>query len=161
MSSSEFFETAAKFAPLVTATIALGAALIALHAIGVQRDVARRRAAIDFFLKTEMDKTIVDLYEKFRQVAPTIKSLPSISDFAKSGDYRDIRAFLNICELIAVGINQNAFSERVSFNYWGDVLPNSYRDAKSLIEYIRSTPGEGSAETYADLEKICKKWATR
>src|SRR2546428_3230408 len=59
-------ETAAKFAPIATALIALVASCIALCAIRAQRDIARRRAAIDFFLKTEMDDTVLKLYKRFK-----------------------------------------------------------------------------------------------
>jgi hypothetical protein len=73
-------------------------------------------------------------------------------------DYRDFCAFLNICELIAVGIKGGAFSERISQAYWGDVIPESYRTAEKLINRIRNTPGEGSRHTYVDLEELAKKW---
>ncbi len=158
MTLHDFSETAAKFAPLATATIALAAAIIAFFAIRAQRDIARRRAAIDFFLKTEMDKTIIDLYNDFKRIAPSIVSLPSVPDFAKTDDCSKVRAFLNICELIAVGINEGAFSERVSYQYWGDVLPNAYKTGLPLIKYVRESGDDGSAATYIDLEKICKKW---
>ena len=45
-----------KFAPIATATIALIAAVVAFVAIKVQRSIARKRAALDFFLKTETDQ---------------------------------------------------------------------------------------------------------
>ncbi|HZQ13668.1 MAG TPA: DUF4760 domain-containing protein [Pseudolabrys sp.] len=154
----EFFETAAKFAPLATAIVAVVAAIIAFLAILTQRDIARRRAAIDFFLKTEMDQTLIDLYNDFKKIAPTILSHPSMSDFAKTAGYQKVRAFLNVCELISVGINQGAFSKRVSYAYWGDVLPNSYKATLPLIKYVRESGDDGSAATYVDLEKICKKW---
>ncbi len=43
---------AAELSPIVTAAIALLAAFIAVVSILNQRSIARRRAAIDFFLKT-------------------------------------------------------------------------------------------------------------
>ena len=95
------------------------------------------------------------------QLSPTIKELVAKPDLTNTQEYHDIRAFLNICDLIAVGINEGAFSDRVSSAYWGDVLPDSYRDAEPLIKQIRSTPGEGTAHTYADLEKLCKKWSSK
>lgn len=156
----EFFETAAKFAPLATAAIALSAAVIAFGAIHAQRDIARRRAAIDFFLKTEMDQIMIDLYARFRRAAPMVANHSSLEEFAKTEHYKDIRSFLNVCELIAVGINQGAFSERVSLAYWGDVLPKALSDTLPLINFVRSTSDEGSAHTYSDLEKICKNWST-
>ena len=72
VSEATFWETAAKFAPIATALIALVAAGVALCAIWVQMHLARRGASIDFFLKTELDKTAIDLYNKFIENAPTI-----------------------------------------------------------------------------------------
>ena len=60
------WEIIAKLASLGTALIVLIAAIIALGAMWVQMHIARRRASIDFFLKTEMDKTVIDLYNKFK-----------------------------------------------------------------------------------------------
>jgi hypothetical protein len=40
----------------------------------VQMHIARRRASIDFFLKTEMDKTVIDLYDKFKAKTPWQRS---------------------------------------------------------------------------------------
>ena len=150
----------AKLAPLGTALIVLIAAIIALGAMWVQMHIARRRASIDFFLKTEMDKTVIDLYNKFKANAPSIAFVPGPSDLTRS-DYDDIRAFLNICELIAVGVNKGAFSKSVSEAYWGDVIPEAYQTAKQLINNIRTIPGEGSRYTYVNLEKLAKRWGKR
>jgi len=155
-SDFNWWETAVKLAPIGTASIALIAALIALGAIWAQMLIARRRAAIDFFLKTEIDDTAINLYKKFRTNALSITSVPPL--VALRDDYHDMRAFLNICELIAVGIKKGAFSRSVSYDYWGDVIPKSYRDAKQLINDIRRTPGEGSQHTYIELEKLAERW---
>jgi hypothetical protein len=72
-----------------------------------------------------------------------------------------VRSFLNVCELIAVGINERVFSERVSYAYWGDVLPWSYQAAEPLIQYVRQRQGEGTPSTYRDLEHVAKEWAKR
>jgi hypothetical protein len=154
------FNCLAKLAPIGTASIALVAALIALCAIWAQMVIARRRAAIDFFFKTEIDQTAVDLYKKFKAKASLITSIPDPSHATRS-DYYDIRTFLNICELIAVGIKRGAFSKSVSQAYWGDVIPDSYLTAKQLIDAIRNTPGEGSSHTYIDLEKVATEWVKR
>jgi hypothetical protein len=114
---------------------------------------------IDFFLKTEIDDTAIRLYNKFKTHAPSITAMPTHPQ--AWADYRDIRSWLNICELIAVGVKNGAFSERVSYAYWRDVIPESYRTAKQLITNIRSTPGEGSRYTYKDLEDLAQKWAKK
>src|SRR6266550_4682454 len=146
------WETIAKLAPIGTALIVLIAAIIALGTMWVQMQIARRRASIDFFLKTEMDKTVIDLYNKFKANAPLTAFVSDPLDLTRRY-YNDTRAFLNICELIAVGVNKGAFSKSVSQAYWGDVIPDAYQTAKQLINNIRTTPGEGSRYTYGHFEK--------
>jgi Domain of unknown function (DUF4760) len=89
-----------------------------------------------------------------------IAFVPDPSNLTRS-DYNDVRAFLNICELIAVGVNKGAFSKSVSEAYWGDVIPDAYQTSKQLINNIRTIPGEGSRYTYVNLEKLAKRWAKR
>ena len=50
----------------------------------VQMHIARRRASIDFFLKTEMDKTVIDLYNKCKANAPLIAFVPDPSNWFPS-----------------------------------------------------------------------------
>jgi hypothetical protein len=50
-----FSQNAGKVAPVLTASIAVVAACIAVRSIEAQKLIARKRAAIDFFLKTETD----------------------------------------------------------------------------------------------------------
>jgi hypothetical protein len=40
-------------------------------------------------------------------------------------------------------VNKGAFCESVSFDYWGDVLPSSFNDAKPYIDRIRDIRGMG------------------
>jgi len=94
-------EDLAKVAPVATATIALVAAVIAYLAMRVQRDIARKRASIDFFLKTEMDDKIIEMYKKFEETTPRIPAILSSPTFGPSSpEHHDLRKFLNICELI-------------------------------------------------------------
>src|SRR5215470_6297366 len=152
---------AAEFAPIVTAVIALLAALAAVVSIHDQRNIARRRTAIDFFLKTQMDATGIELFNDFRRIAPGIAAITSMESFVATPEHSRVRAFLNVCELISVAINENVFSERVSYAYWGDVLPWSFLAAEPLIQYVRQRPGEGTPSTYTDLERVAKLWAER
>jgi hypothetical protein len=162
-------ETVVHFAPVATAIIALLAASAAWRAVYVQRDIARRRAAIDFFLKTEMDEATVALYERFRGIDCNALcsrlrqcSIP-MADQKDKKEYQDVRRWLNICELIAAGVRYKALSNGVSHAYWSDVLSEAYTKTESLIGDIRTTKGEGSELTYSDLEWLLKtkKWRPR
>jgi hypothetical protein len=150
-----------ELAPIVTAVIALLAALIAVVSILNQRSIARRRAAIDFFHKIQMDATGIELYNDFRRIAPGIAAITSMESFVATPEHSRVRAFLNVCELISVAINERVFSERVAYAYWGDVLPWSFKAAEPLIQYVRQRPGEGTPATYRDLERVAKLWAER
>ena len=152
---------AGDLAQIVTAAIAFLGALIAAVSILNQRNIARRRAAIDFFHRTQMDATGIELYNDFRRIAPGIAAVTSMESFVATPEHSRVRAFLNVCELISVAINENVFSERVSYAYWGDVRPWSYQAAEPLINYIRQRQGEGTPYTYRDLERVAKLWAER
>jgi hypothetical protein len=58
-------EHLARLAPLVTATAAALGFVLACRTLHVNRQIAQKRAAIDFFLKTEMDKGILDAYDNY------------------------------------------------------------------------------------------------
>jgi len=75
---------------------------------------------------------VIDLYNKFKKLAPITSSGRLVID----QDHEDVRAWLNICELIAVGVNYDAFSESVSQAYWGDVivLAETRSDRRCLVE---------------------------
>lgn len=149
--SWEQWETIGKVAPIATAAIALGAAGTAVAAILIQRDVAKRRAAIDFFLKTDLDREIISLYDRFKKIDVShLRSTPMPAKLDLP-EYRDARTFLNICELIAVGVNKGAFSESVSKAYWGDVLPNAYKKMRAFIRDVRASNDEGGPLPTATL----------
>ena len=155
------WKSIAEFAPIATAMIAFVAAITGYFAIQAQQQIARRRAAVDCFLKTEIDPYAVGLYHKFRAAVLTMQEFADQPNVELHKDFRDLRGFLDICELIAVGIKEKAFSERISFEFWGHVLPQTLKDARPLIDRIRKIPGEGSKDTYCDLEDLCERWAKK
>jgi Domain of unknown function (DUF4760) len=149
-------DDAARYAPIVTAAVAVLALLVAWRSIHIQRGVARRRAAIDFFLKTEMDEKMLQAYRKFNNGVEELEKATSIEEFSKTDSYIDIRTYLNVHELIGVGIHNKIFDQRICYEFWVDELDRAYRETKPLINYIRSHPGCG--ETYTDLIRLHERW---
>lgn len=152
-------ENAAKIAPLGTAVIALVAAIIALRGMYTQRDTARRRATIDFFFKTEMDDTVISAYYDFKDLAPQIPAIisrPTLSN--RDSDYRKLRKWLDLCELLAAGVNLDAFSNHIALNFWGAVLPETCREADLFIKHVRRTPSLGGADTFIKMTQLCEEW---
>jgi hypothetical protein len=113
------WEHIGKVAPVATACIALLAALVAVFTLLAQVSIARKRAAIDFFLKTEMDAAMLKAFGEFKEGLKAAKGFTKMDEFAtaKSAEYQAVTLYLNTIELICVGINQKVFDQRVCYGY--------------------------------------------
>jgi Domain of unknown function (DUF4760) len=151
-----FLDDAAKYAPIATATVATIALVVAVISILVQRGVAKRRAAIDCFFPTEMDKSIIDACHSYESAMDKFKDHGSVEAlYNDDADYRSVRAYLNIHELVAVGVHTGVLDEKVCFEFWSDELMDAYAEGKPIIEHIRSLD---SLFSYTDLEILNTKW---
>jgi len=145
----------------ITAIVAISAVVVAAIGITVQRRLARRRAAIDFFLKTEADKQLVDAYDEFWAGIRHMGTMP-IQDFCTSekADVRKhhfaVRKYLNVHELIAVGIKDGMFDDRVCYDFWSRILIRCVEAARPVLDKIRDRPGHEA--TYIELESLYQKW---
>jgi hypothetical protein len=149
-------EEAAKLAPIGTACIATLAALIALWSLCTQKGIARRRAAIDFFLKTEMDEKMLDAHKRFRCAVKALNAEPDIETFANTDEYRDVCSYLNVHELMATGVHGKVFHGRICRSYWMGELERACRDCNRVLLYLRNDPAEKL--TYVELQKLNSKW---
>lgn len=144
----------------VTAAIATAAGVIAIINIQAQRRIARRRATFDLFLKTEADEKMLDAYDKFHDAIGVMQNASSPAEFCTSKEtrkeYFSIRKYLNIHELVAVGIKQKVLDKTFAYTYWGDVLVSNCNVARPVLDYVRSRPR--NAFTYVDLEKLNNAW---
>jgi hypothetical protein len=99
----------------VTAVIATAGGGIAIWSIMSQRAIARRRAAFDVFLKTETDEKMLTAYDNFHTGIIEMKKATSVDDFCTSEAMRPhylwIRKYLNVHELIAVGIKEKVLDK--------------------------------------------------
>jgi Domain of unknown function (DUF4760) len=151
-------------APLFTPLVATVAGIVAITSIVVTKSIARKRAAIDFFLKTDMDKGMVDAHIAFEEAVIVLKQHlkdgKTIEEFCKGGKtYKDVRAYLNIHELVAVGIKNKVFDEDVCYNYWSDALVGHTAETHELLEHEASA--EGGEASYLELRNLSIKWKLR
>jgi hypothetical protein len=145
----------------LTAGIAAGALIAAVISIGSQREIARKRAATDFFIKTEMDRDTLESHKRYTDAIAKMKMVVTASgemqnSFAGSDEYWAIRDYLNLHELMAVGILKKVFDDRVCHDFWAGELHRAYEDAMPLINYVQSQPR--SKGTYSELIKVAKDW---
>ena len=145
------------YTPFGIMLVGLAGALIAYRTMLVNRS-ARKRASIDVFIKTEMDQPMIDAYNAFRTASTALANQPDINAFAETPDYRAMRAYLDIHELIAVGIHNGTLDRTVCHRYWGDIITVGFRDARRVIEHAKSQPS--GKDTYSNLERLNNNWST-
>jgi hypothetical protein len=71
--AAAWYDRLLPYAPYSTALIASGALVTAIVAICTQARVARRRAAIDLFLKTDLDQNMLDAHRDFEATVKKLK----------------------------------------------------------------------------------------
>jgi hypothetical protein len=103
------------YAQISTAFVATAALVVATWSLLAQKAVARRRAAIDFFLKTEMDEKMLAAYNIYVENKTKIPLYSDMRDFCLTEHYDHVRAYLNVLELMAVGVHNNTFDERICY----------------------------------------------
>ena len=149
----------------ITAAIAAGALFAAYLSIQSQREIARKRAAMDFFAKTEMDKNTLDQHKQFKEAIEKLKEYSGksrkIEEFVESekDEYWAIRDYLNLHELVGVGINQEVFDDNVCYDFWSGEMRRARRDTKELVDYIQSLPDE--KDTYCEFVEVAMRWHGR
>ncbi|MGC1860812.1 MAG: DUF4760 domain-containing protein [Methylocystis sp.] len=153
------WEEVAKLAPIATASIALVALFVAMISIRTQKAVARNRAAIDVFLKTEMDKEMLAAYRAYTAALRNLETFTSIEDFALTSEYQSIRTYLDVNELICIGINHKVFDEHICYGFWRTMLATACRDAAKVIDHARSQPN--GEHTYDQLLHVNHRWTGR
>jgi hypothetical protein len=148
------------YGPLITPTVGVLAGTIALYSIYVTRSIARKRATIDFFLKTEVDKSILELFQNFyghlSVVEKHIEDRTPVAEILGSAEYKTVHACLNMHELIAVGIENKVFDKTVAYSYWSGALVSHCEKAGRIIDFSRSDPSDLSA--YISVIELNKKW---
>ena len=67
--------------PLLAILIAILSAGISYRSLRVNRKTARRRAAVDVFVKTEMDQTLIRAFDEFRLARTALEAQPDMEAF--------------------------------------------------------------------------------
>ena len=154
-----FARSVVKNAPIGTVIVALSALVVATWSLLAQKGVARRRAAIDFFLKTEMDEKLLTAYDNYKSGIDALRKVTDdLEAFCKTDDYRHVRNYLNVFELMAVGIENSTFDERICYVYWKGFVLDTMRETSKLIDHIRT---RDNADLYfRSFRQLHYRWMT-
>ena len=142
----------------ITAVVAIVAGIIAIASIHTQRDIARKRASLDLFLKTSTDATVTQMAKGYAEVFKKFNDpkRPPGPVMAEPEDQSAIILYLGIFELIAVGIHNGVLDERVCFEFWGDPVIEKYKESRGFIEGFRKA--HDSRFLFIDFEDLSKWW---
>jgi hypothetical protein len=151
----------------LTAGIAGGALGAAVISITSQRETARKRAAVDFFLKTDLDANMLQAHADFESALKKLKKYAadggSVRGFADGteteNDYKKILRYLNVHELVAVGIKNKVFDDRVCYNFWSDAMVRHVKEAGGVIQY--EIDEGGSDALFLELRRLSTRWSAR
>lgn len=148
----------------ITAMVAALALIVATSGVLMQWSVARKRAAIDFFLKTEADAHMIAAYDKFWAGILKMRTM-DVTAFCTSEDeeirqqYFAVRQYLNIHELVAVGIKNGMFDKNTCYDFWSGVLLRSVEEGRPVIDFIRARAGR--EQTYEEMLRLYQEWKAR
>jgi hypothetical protein len=152
------FEQFTRVAPLGTATIALIAVIIAFASLKSQAKIARKRAAIDFFIRTELDPALREAYHDYVVGLELSKECSSIDAFKQiePKKYQAIRTYLDINDLICIGINEKVLHQRVCYGFWYNIIRSSVTEGKEVIDHARAQKGYDG--TYDEILRVGNRW---
>jgi hypothetical protein len=158
LSDWTFWEHIGKVAPIGTALIALSAAIVAVFSLLAQLHIARRRAAIDVFLKTEMDLGMLTAYQDYVDGLGAAKQYSNVDQFKKADPkaYGAVRTYLDVNELICIGINHKAFDQRVCYGFWYGILDRARTEGGEIIKHARELVD--GAHTYDHILSVNDRW---
>ena len=150
----ELLQELAKIAPLATPVVAICALIFAWYQVSENRRIAQRKAALDFFLKTEMDEKMLEMWRKHVAGVQVLQAngLAGITPDQRS----EIRAYLNIHELMAEGILNGSIDDKTCSEFWSDEFARAARGAAALINDIRQQPG--GQHTYDGIMALRIRW---
>ena len=98
-------------------------------------------------------------WEEFEAARVAVSRCTDLAEFEKTKQWIDLRSYLNLHELMAVGVNQKVLDDTVCFEFWNGELHRAYRDCEHAIKYIQAQPGEGS--TYCELVRLHGTWSRK
>ena len=105
-----------------------------------------------------MDEKMLAAYNTYVTSKAEMNAYSDMKAFCQTEHYDHVRAYLNILELMAVGVHNNTFDQRICYAYWCDFIKGAVRDCRPLLEYLRTLPSGNVS--YGDLVRLEKRWTS-
>lgn len=147
--------------PALSPAVVAVSVSIAYFSLLTQRDLARKRAAIDFFLKTEIDQHSLLLWDAFRSALQALADASSYEEFQNQNHKENgqIERYLNIFELVACGVKGKILDEGICKSYWRTIILDTYDKTDKMLRYIQSKAN--AEENFQQFKWLAQRWQVR
>ncbi|WP_417318346.1 DUF4760 domain-containing protein [Emcibacter sp.] len=135
-----------------------------------QRDIAKKRAMIDHITRSQSDIDFQEhraRFNKLRKANSITKAVlageevdESAEDFEETEPFKDRQAVLEVLndyELIACGIKERIYSERLYMRWFKTTVTRDWDACKTAIGSLRDGNG-GVKSHFVEFEKLAEKW---
>jgi Domain of unknown function (DUF4760) len=105
-----------------------------------------------------MDQGMLTAYQDYVDGLEVAKQYNDVDQFkkAEAKAYGAVRTYLDVNELICIGINHKAFDQRVCYGFWYNILDRARTEGSKIIDHAR-TPVDG-AHTYDHILSVNDRW---
>lgn len=126
---------------------------IALVGIRTQREIARKKEALNFLAKSESDGDLIEARQVFLRAAAKQGGLVGlIADGQGGKEFEQVRVTLNDLELMAVGVAEEIIDFEIVFQARRGMIIDVWERSGRLVEELRSRTGK--SRLYGSLEDL-------
>lgn len=157
-------------APLVIGVSGLAAACISVIAIKSNREIARKRATLDFIERSESTDYYQAAHKAFTEIrtdstgdSDGFQQIKSPTNPTLMSQRKQVLNYLNHYEMMAIGIKKEILEEDVYKKFMRGPLLRDWLAAKDFIEHLRR-PTEDSgnfvstSSAYCEFEWLADRW---
>jgi len=137
---------------------ALVAILLAVYANRTQRQIARRRATLDILFDLETDREYLECSDVFKDVRDSygLEVLLNDGSHLAAKSQTQVDKYLNLNELIALGVFQNILDEEMVHKWMRGPLISDWKAAEKYIKAAREE--FDNPKIYRPFQVLAEAW---
>lgn len=154
--------------PAVLVLSGIAAICLSLRQISENRSIARKRATLDLIERSESQPYYRELWENFQDVREEDGFAHLVNPANKMlwKQRREVLAFLNHYELVAVGCEQGVLDEKFYADWMKSTVVRDWEAAASFVHTIRTSHPDlpkmkPNPNAFTQLQVLAEKWGAQ
>ena len=138
-------------------------AIVAVYSILANRRIARTRATLDLIERTESSEYYLRIRKSFKRLETEASTIGRVTQGSAEEDVslrRDILAYVNHYELVAIGCEAGILDEGFYARWMRSTLVADWNIARELVIHIREKQLKPVPNAYINFEAIAKRFAS-